>query len=156
MRATVTPTEKPEKLLENLRPRVKSAERKGEKINVEVEEKKTLERVPGIKSFETDEGKFEGLGGKPVNQKAYAKINSKRDLAEAFLATVAGYDLVITECSREWDLKMLRLYNPSIKEVSEPSDIFEIEKSLNLEGFEDLGIEISDEDVDAVYRKVVS
>lgn len=155
MKVEVTPASDPEKLVENLRERFEEV-KMGEKIAVETEEPEKLGRIPGIKSYKVRGEEREGLGGQPVDEKAYAKIKTKRDLAEAFLATVSGYDLVVVECSREWDLKLLKRYNPSIREVSEPSDIFEIDKALNLEGFEGLGIEIDDEEVELVYSKVVS
>ena len=50
---------------------------------------------------------------------------------------------------------MLRRFNPSIKEVSKPDEIFGIEKAVNLESYEDIGIELDEEDVEPVYRKVV-
>lgn len=156
MEALITPTEKPEKLLENLRPRVKHAELLKTKVRAEIGGPDQLEKVPGIKEFEIDGEHFKGLGGSPIDQKAYAEIKTKKDVAKAFLATASGFDLVITNCSRDWDLKLLRKFNPSIKEVSEPSEIFEIDKALNLEGFDNIDIEIEDDEVDLVYRQVVS
>ena len=157
MEAKITPTEKPEKLLENLRPRVKNAElQQGVKIKAEIESPEKLEKVPGIKEYMVDGERFKGLKGSPIDQEAYAKINSREDVAKAFLATASGYNLVITGCSRDWDLKMLRKFNPSIKEVSEPDEVFGIDQALNLEDFEDIGIEIEEDEIDIVYRQVVS
>lgn len=157
MEAQITPTEKPEKLLTNIRPRVKNAElQQGGKIKAEIENPGQLEKVPGIKEYAVDGERFKGLGGSPIDQKAYAKIHSKEDVAKAFLATASGYNLVITGCSRDWDLKMLRKFNPSIKEVSEPDEVFGIDQALNLEDFEDIGIEIEEDEIDIVYRQVVS
>lgn len=157
MEAQITPTEKPEKLLTNIRPRVKNAElQQGGKIKVEIESPEQLEKVPGIKEYKVDGERLKGLGGSPIDQEAYAKIHSKEDVAKAFLATASGYNLVITGCSRDWDLKMLRKFNPSIKEVSEPDEVFGIDQALNLEDFEDIGIEIEEDEVDIVYRQVVS
>lgn len=156
MEALITPTEKPEKLLENLRPRVKHAELLKNKVRAEIENPEQLEKVPGIKEFEINSEHSKGLGGSPIDQKAYAQIHTKEDVAKAFLATASGYNLVITDCSREWDLKLLRKFNPSIKEVSEPSEIFEIDQALNLEEYKDIGIKIDEDEVDIVYRQVVS
>lgn len=155
MKAEIRPTEKISVLKENLRPRVEKIEQKDSKIIVEAQELEFLEKVPGIKEYILDEEERKGLGGSPINEKAYININSKEDVAKAFLATASGYDLVVTNCSREWDLKMLRRFNPSIKEVSKPDKIFGIEKAVNLDGYEDIGIELDEEDVEPVYHKVV-
>ncbi|MFO7794379.1 MAG: hypothetical protein R6V35_05405, partial [Candidatus Nanohaloarchaea archaeon] len=58
------------------------------------------------------------------------------------------------ENKREWDLKLLKKFNPSIKEVSQPNEVFEIEKSVNVEGYDDVEIEVDEEDVDIIYRQV--
>ena len=155
MKAQIHPTEKISVLKENLRPRVKKIEQKEGKITVEDQELEFLEKVPGINEYSLDGEERKGLGGSPVDEKAYININSKEDVAKAFLATASGYDLVVTNCSRDWDLKMLRRFNPSIKEVSKPDEIFGIEKAVNLESYEDIGIELDEEDVEPVYRKVV-
>ena len=156
MEARITPTENIEKLLINIRPRVKKAELEGGKINAEIDNPEQLEKIPGIKEYEIEGEYFKGLGGSPIDQEAYAEIHTKEDVAKAFLATASGYNLVITGCSRDWDLKMLRKFNPSIKEVSEPDEVFEIDQALNLDGFEDIGISIEEDEIDIVYRQVVS
>lgn len=156
MKVEITPTEKPEKLLKNIRPRVKNAELKKTKIQAEIEDEEELEKIPGIKEYVIDGEVSEGLGGKPVDEKAYIKLNSMEDVAKGFLATASGYDLIVVECNREWDLRLLRKYNPSIKEVSEPNEVFEVSKSVNVEGFEDIGIEIEEEDVEMIYKQVVT
>ena len=156
MKVEITATEKPEKLLKNIRPRVKNAELKKTKITAEIEDEEELEKIPGIKEYVIDGKTSEGLGGSPIDEKAYIKLNSMEDVAKGFLATASGYDLVVIECNREWDLRLLRKYNPSIKEVSEPSEVFEVSKSVNVDGFEDIGIEIDEEDVEMVYKQVVS
>ncbi len=156
MKAEITATEKPEKLLKNIRPRVKNAEMQNTKIIAEIEKEDELKKIPGIKEYVIDEHVSDGLGGSPVDEKAYIKLNSQKDVAKGFLATASGYDLLVVECNREWDLKMLRKYNPSIKEVSEPDEVFKVSKSVNVDGFEDIGIEIDEEDVEMVYKQVVT
>jgi len=156
MKVEITATEKPEKLLKNIRPQVQKAELKKTKIIAEIEDEEELEKIPGLKEYVIDGKTSEGLGGSPVDEKAYIKLNSMEDIAKGFLATASGYDLVVIECNREWDLRLLRKYNPSIKEVSEPSEVFEVSKSVNVDGFEDIGIEIDEEDVEMVYKQVVS
>lgn len=155
MRVVVHPTEKPGELIEDLENRFEEVREK-EKIEVETDEPEKLSRVPGVKKYVVDGEERKGLGGEPIHKKAYAELNTKRDIAEAFLATVSGYSLVVTQCRREWDLKLLKRYNPSIKQVSQPSEIFEIEYALNIEGFQGLDIDITDEEVEMVYREVVS
>lgn len=155
MKAEIKPTEKIDTLIKNLEPRVESIEKKSGKIVVEASDLDFLEKVPGIKEFELDGEHSKGLGGSPVEEKAYVKLHSKEDVVRAFLATASGYDLLVVDCSRDWDLKLLRRYNPSIKEVSEPSEVFQVKKSVNVEGFEGLDFDLEGKDVDAVYRKVV-
>ena len=155
MEAKIKPTEKIDALVKHLEPRVDSINKNAGKIHVEASELGFLEKVPGIKEFELNGEYNKGLGGSPVEEKAYIKIHSKKDVVEAFLATASGYDLLVTECSRDWDLKLLRRYNPSIKEVSEPSEVLQVDKSVNIEGFEELDFDLGDKDIDAVYRKVV-
>ncbi len=154
MKIEVIPTEKPEALEKNLRPRVKEIEREGNRIQIETEDLEFLKKVPGIKEYRLDEETKKGMGGSPVDEKAYIKMETREDVAKAFLATASGYDLVVINSSREWDLKLLRKYNPSIKEVSEPSDVFEIDKSVNVDGYQKIGIEIDENEVDVVYRQV--
>ncbi len=154
MKIEITPTEKPGALEKNLRARVKEIHRDGTKITVETEDSDFLEKVPGIKEYSVEKETRKGMGGSPVDEKAYIKMDTREDVAKAFLATASGYDLVVINSSREWDLKLLRKYNPSIKEVSEPSDVFGIKKSVNVEGYEKIGIEVDDEEVDIVYRQV--
>lgn len=155
MKAEIKPTEKKEVLARNLKPRVKQLEERENDIRVEDSDLEFLEKVPGIKEYKLDGEKRKGLGGSPVDEKAYIKIESKRDVAEAFLATASGLDLVVVKNEREWDLKMLRKYNPSIKEVSETNEVLGIDKAVNMEGFEDAGIKLEDEDIDPVYQQVV-
>lgn len=155
MEAEIKPTEKIDVLVKNLEPRVDSIEKKSGKIHVEASDLEFLEKVPGIKEFELEGEHRKGLGGSPVEEKAYVKLHSQEDVVKAFLATASGYDLLVVECSKEWDLKLLRRYNPSIKEVSEPSEVFQVEKSVNVEGFKEIDFDLEDKDIDAVYRKVV-
>jgi len=155
MKAEIKPTEKIEKLEENLKPRVKSIEKKSGKLHIQASELDFLERVPGIKEYSINGEQWKGMGGSPVDEKAYTRIHSKEDVVKAFLATASGYDLLVVECSREWDLKLLRRFNPSIKEVSEPSEVFKVEKSVNLDGYEKIEFDLKQEDIDPIYRKVV-
>lgn len=154
MKAEITPTEKIKALKENLKPRVNTVKEDSGKLIVEADQLEFLEKVPGIEEYFIDEDRNKGLGGSPVDEKAYIKLIDREDVAKAFLATASGYDLVVVENKREWDLKLLRKFNPSIKEVSEPSDIFEINKSVNIDGYEGVKIDVDEEEVDIVYRQV--
>jgi len=154
MKAEITPTKKIDALKTNLRPRVKKIEQDSGKLLVEADDLEFLEKVPGIKEYTINNEYHEGLGGEPVDEKAYIHLKNREDIAKAFLATASGYDLVVLDNKRQWDLKLLRKFNPSIKEVSEPDEVFEITKSVNVEGFEDVNIDIDEEEVDIIYRQV--
>lgn len=155
MKVKIWPTEKPKTLRDNLEKRVEDAEVFGDMIKAEVEDPEVLERVPGIKEYEADDGKVEGLKGSPVDHQAYAKIQSREDIAEALVATIDGYDLRILTTGMDWDLRMLKRFNPDIKEISssEPLEVLGIEKALfPEEGLEHIDIELTDEEVEIVYE----
>lgn len=138
MKAEIKPTEKPEKLLEYLKPRFSKAEKEEQKIIVELEEPEKLGRIPGIDSYKTENKKTEGLGGKPIHREAFYKIETREDAARAFLATVEGITLYI-DTEREWDIQLLKKYNSEIVEMEE-------------EVAEELGIEELNKDFEDVSR----
>lgn len=158
MNVEITPTEDPEQLRENLEKQVQKVEREGEKLIATVEGKAEpkLERTPGIKEYETDERVKEGLKGKPVKEQAYARLESRRDLARAVVATIDGYDLRILGTENRWDLKVLRSFNPDIKELKmdEPSEELGIEKTLESgeEDLEQVEIDLDEEEVAMVLE----
>lgn len=157
MKAEITATEQVERLAENLEKRVEEIVSRGPLV-VEVENRELLSRVPGIESYTLDGETEEGLGGKPVKEQVYARIESRRDAAEAFLATVAGYDLRVLDTSREWDYRNLKRYNPDIKHLKfeEPRKELEIDKALfDAPGLEKVEIELADGDVKRVYQKML-
>lgn len=160
MKAEINPTEKIDRLEENLEKRVEKVEKKGEKLEVEVEEEKKLERIPGIESFKVNGEERKGLQGKPVDELAYARIQSREDVVRAFLATVKGYNLVILNTGREWDLRQLKKYNPDIKHLKtdKPVEDLEIEKSLEKQGeLEKVEVEMpGDEEVEKIYREMLT
>ena len=132
MKVEIKPTEKPEKLEDNLEKRAKDAETRDGKVIVEIEDPGLMDRLPGVEKYWIDGEEYEGLKGRPVQEQAYAKINSQEDLVKAFLATIDGYDLRILECGDEWDLRVLKRFNPDIKELEfdEPKEVLGIEKAL--------------------------
>ncbi len=154
MRSEVKPAEDPEKLEKNLSERFESAELNDGSIEVELEEAERLSYVPGIDTYTREGEEKEGVGGRPIDQKAYARLETREDVVKAFLATVDGYDLVILDSDRDWDLKVLRLYNPGIRDLkqSEPADAFDIEKGIEIDEKDDIGIEVDEEEVVQVYR----
>lgn len=159
MRVEITPTEKPEVLKHNLRERVDSVELNGGTVVVELEETEVLERIPGIESYTVNGEEHKGLKGSPVDEQAYARIESKRDAVKAFLATLMGYDLRILNTSREWDYRNLKRYNPDIKHLKfdQPREFLEIDKALfEAEGLEKIEIEIRDGEVEMVYRDMLA
>lgn len=153
MKVKITPTEKIEVLRDNLEKRVDSAEIVDDQIKAEVDDPEVFERVPGIDTYTVEDEEHEGLKGRPVQEQAYARIESKEDLAKALLATINGYNLVVLETDMEWDLRLLKRFNPDIKEVKsgEPVEELDIEKSVNVDGLEDIGVDLDDEEVDTVY-----
>jgi hypothetical protein len=160
MKAKITPIRDIEQLRENLEKRVENPEVNGDIIEAEVEEKEVLERVPGIESFEVGEETYKGLKGEPVDELAYTRLESREDAVRAFLATVQGWNLVVLETDRKWDLKQLRKYNPDIKKIKsdEPVEELGIEKSISdIEGTEKIEIEMPDEEErELIYREMLT
>ncbi len=159
MKAEIVPTEKIEVLKENLEKRVESIEIDSGRLIAELESAKILERTPGIEKFRVKGEEKEGLKGKPIDEQAYARLESREDAAKALLATIMGYDLRILETDREWDYRNLKRYNPDIKHLkfSEPQEFLEIEKAIfRSEGLEEIEIEVSQEEVEEIYRKMLT
>ena len=156
MRVEITATENPKRLKENISKRVESSELEKGRLVVETESTDFLDRTPGIDSFKINGVEEEGIGGKPVEEKAYAKLDSREDAVRCLLATIKGYDLMILNSGREWDLRQLKKYNPDIKHLKfdEPKDLFDIEKSVcDIDGTDQIELEMpSDEDVEKIYR----
>lgn len=154
MKLKITPTEKKQVLKHNLEKRFGNVEDKENKLVIEIEEPEKLKRVPGIESF----GEKEGMKGSPVDEEAYAKLEDRKDAAKAFLATVMGYDLRVLETEREWDLKNLRMYNPSIKHLKfdEPKQFLKIDKALfENDELEKVEIDLEEDEVEKVYREMI-
>jgi hypothetical protein len=158
MRVEITATERVERLAENLEKRVDDVVSR-DPLVVEVEDPELLSRVPGIESYTTEGETGEGLGGKPVKEQAYVRIESRRDAAKAFLATVMGYDLRVLDTARDWDYRNLKRYNPDIKHLKfdEPKEELAIDKALfEAPELEKVEIELEEEDVDDVYREMLA
>ena len=156
MEAKVKAETDEQQLKQNLEKRFKDAEKTDEGLKVELDDPEKLEKVPGIREYTANGKTVEGLKGKPLEERAYARLETRRQVAEAFLATLNGYRLVVLGEPREWDLKMLKKYNPSIKQASKPLEALGIEKSVNVEGFEDVGPDLTEEDVDEAYDFLMS
>ena len=96
------------------------------------------------------------MKGRPVQESAYAKLESKRDLARAVVATIDGYDLRILNTGNQWDLKILRRFNPDIKHLKqdEPAEVLGIEKTLEEDDSEreTVDIDLSEEEVEMISR----
>lgn len=157
MKVEITATEQVERLAENLEKRVDEIVSR-DPLVVEVEDPELLARVPGVESYTADGETGEGLGGKPVKDQAYARIESREDAAKAFLATVMGYDLRVLDSSRDWDYRNLKMYNPDIKHLKfdEPREELAIERALfDAPGLEKVEIELDEGDVEEVYREML-
>lgn len=158
MEIKIKATEKPEILADNLKTDFNVKDVEGKTITLEAENIDRLERTPGISKIITDESKIEGLGGQPVEKEVYARLESKNDAVKAFLATYEGYDLRILNTEREWDLRQLKKYNPSIKHLKfdEPREELEIEKTLFESELEQVEINIEDEEAEKIYKKMLT
>lgn len=155
MKVEIKPTEKPEKMVENLEKRAETAEIQEDRVVAEVDNPGLIERIPGVEKYWVDGEEIEGLKGRPVQEQVYARIESKEDLVKAFLATVDGYDLRILSSGDEWDLRMLKRYNPDIKELEfdEPKEVLGIEKALfPHEDLEEVEIDVDEEEIQMVYE----
>ena len=160
MRAIIKATEKPEKLIKNLESRFEKIEKKDGKIEVETDKPEKLEKIPGIKFFKLKGEKKKGLGGKPVDEYAYIKLESWQDTVKAFLATVQGYSLVVLKSERIWDLKQLKKYNPDIKHLKneKPQEELGVKKSLEkFENTEKIKLETPNEEkMEKIYREMLT
>lgn len=157
MEATVQPTQDLKVLRENLEARELETTVKNDQIIVEASKEKlvkVLDNTPGIEKYSINGEKFEGLKGRPVQEKTYAKLETDKDVAEAFIATVEGHDLIILEGGVDWHLKLLKKFNPDIRQLSSGrSDIFDVEKSLLDEGNEErIEYDLSEEEVEKIIR----
>lgn len=158
MDVRVKPTQDIEELRQNLQSRVENTHVEDGEIILETsdrkEVRKLLESTPGIESFQIDDETFEGLKGRPVQEKIYARLENDRDVAEAFVATVEGYDLVVLKGGLDWHLRLLKRFNPDIRQLSSGrSSIFDVEKSLFSEGPEEtVEYELSEEEVEQILR----
>lgn len=156
MQVEIKPTQDLEKLVENLEKKVDNVnlEENTLKVNLPKKDISVLERTPGIESFKFEGEETVGLKGRPVQDKAYTRIDSRKDFAEALVATIQGYDLVVLNTSREWDLKTLRRFNPDIKHLKqdEPVDFLNVQKTLERDddSREYVGPDLSEEKVDLV------
>ena len=159
MEIKVNPTEKIQLLKQQLEKRKGNAEIQGEQIMVEAENTEFLEKIPGIEEYTAHGETTECLKGRPLQEQAYIRIEDKKDAVKAFLATMDGYRLVVLNSEREWDLRKLREYNPGIKQLSsdEPKEVLGIEHAVgDVEGLEEVEIEVSDEEVELVYREMLA
>lgn len=159
MEIHVKPTEKIQLLKEEIRRRKGNAQIKEDEIVVEAENTEFLEKIPGVKEYTAEGQTEEGLKGRPIQEKACIRIEDREDAVKAFLATMDGYDLVVLNSGREWDLRKLKEYNPDIKHLKqdEPPEFLEVEKAVgDIEGLEKIGIEVSEEEIELVYREMLT
>ncbi len=164
MELIITPSEDKNKLAENLEKQVDSIEIKEEKLVVETDEPEIIERTPGIEKFERDGEEEPGLKGKPVQEEAYAKVESKRDAVKALIATTEGYDLRVLNSNREWDMRNLKKYNPDMKHLKfdSPKEALGIEKTISDldedEAIKKVDVELPEnkEKLELIYREMLT
>jgi len=159
MKIKIQPTENPEQLKENLEKRTEYIEQSNGKLVVEVEKEETIAKTPGIDTYIVDGEEKEGLKGRPVEEKVYARLENREDAVKALLATINGHSLVVLNSSRDWDLRQLRKYNPDIIELKndKPVDELGIKKALfEVEGIEKVDVPMEKVEVDQVYREMLT
>ena len=88
---------------------------------LQLTEHRKLSRVPGIGSYKYNNQKFNGFGGKPTDTSftVFTKLRSKTDFAVVLRLLRQGA-LPFIKTEKDWDLRVLRLYCPSIKQVDSP------------------------------------
>lgn len=134
MKATVKPAKNIENLRQYLKPRTENIKQLEEnQLQVELDEPGKLSDIPGIENYKVKEETFEGIGGTPINQKALAKIDNRKDAARAFLATLNGYTLYIVGSERFWDVQALKKYNSEIIELKDEktAEVFNFDRKVN-------------------------
>ena len=164
MELIITPSQDKKRLAENLENRVEKVEIEGEKLVVETDEPDIIERTPGVEKFEQEGEEEPGLKGKPVQEEAYAKVESKKDAVKALIATTEGYDLRVLNSNRDWDMRNLKKYNPNMKHLkfNSPSKTLGIEKTISeLEDSKDIekiDIELPEdqEKLELIYREMLT
>lgn len=163
MKLVITPSQDKNRLAENLRKRVEEVEINDKKLVVETDEPEIIERTPGVKKFEQDGEEKPGLKGRPVQEEAYARIESKEDAVKALIATTEGYDLRILNSNRDWDLRNLKKFNPDIKHLKfeTPKETLGIEKTISeVEDSEvkEIDIEMPEnkEEIELIYREMLT
>lgn len=159
MRIKVKPTENLEKLKENLEKRVESIEASDGELVVKGD-RETIERTPGVEKFRIEGETYPGLKGSPVDENAYAELESREDAVKALLATIQGFNLVVLDTDREWDLRQLRKYNPDIKQLKSDGPVEELGIDRSLSGIgdtEEVEVEMPDEEeAETIYREMLT
>lgn len=167
MNYIIQPTEDIEKLQENIETRLqKETKIENQRIiilDLPENQQKKLNKIPGIQKYrKTNEEEWQpGLKGKPIQEQAYAKLENKRDAVKALIATQEGYNLVILRTDKDWDLRQLKKYNPSIKQLKhkKPPKQLDIQKTITpLEDKEKVEIEMPNEEqeIEIIYQKMLT
>lgn len=158
MRIEIRATCKPETLAGNLERDFEIVEIDGDSIVLEADEIGRLRKTPGVETIKNDGEEIEGIGGKPVDKEAYAKLESKEDAVKALLATIEGYNLRILNTDRQWDYRHLKKYNPDIKHLKfdEPRDFLEIDRSLFPSELEQVEIDFDRDKTGEIYREMLT
>lgn len=157
----IQPTQDQEIMKENLENRGYKPSNELE-IQVTKDELNKIEKMPGIDKIKTPEEQIEGLKGRPTQEKAYAKLDTKEEVVKAFLATINGYNLVIINPDRDWDYKILKKYNPQIRRIKTKNENEIIEKELEIEkalfqnqNVEKVDIPVEKQDIETIYQQLM-
>ena len=136
MKYTIKPTQEPEKLKENIEKRLQTeATLENQQITIQLqpEQEHKLQKIPGIQKYRKKQAEWQtGLQGKPIQKQAFAKLENQKDAVKALIATQEGYNLIILQTEKEWDLRQLKKYNPSIKQLKhkKPPKNLPIQKTI--------------------------
>lgn len=165
MKYTIKPTQDPEKLKENIEKRLQEntkLENGQIKLELDTSQEQKLQKIPGIQKYrKTNEEQWQtGLKGKPIQKKAFAKLENQEDAVKALIATQEGYNLTILQTENQWDLKHLKKYNPSIKQLKhkKPPEKLPIQKTITkLENKQKVHIEMPEpEKINQIYQEMLT
>ena len=155
MKAEIKNNGNQKELKKYLKPRVQKIEERNGLLKVETKKPEKLGKIPGITEYKVKGEKFDGIGGEPIQDKALAKIENRKDAARAFLATLNGYTLHIVSCERYWDVQALKKYNSEIIEIKneETAEVFDFERKVNY-GEEDF--DVSETELLKIYMEFLT
>jgi len=155
MKAEIKNNGNKKELKKYLEPRVQKIKETSKGLEVEIEKPEKLGKIPGIEEYKVKGETFDGIGGTPIQDKALAKIENRKDAARAFLTTLNGYTLYIVGSERFWDVQTLKQYNSEIIELKdqETAEVFDFDRKVNY-GEEDF--DVSETELLKIYMEFLT